>query len=124
VDDDAENGDKGNDENGDDIPTDGSPEEMQRKVSKWWTYVAAVSAFVGMSAASQLLNPDLIDEDDIVGIAAIVNSGAVTAHAAATASVPASGATASAAAGAAGGGVTSSSTFASAAGIGSTTGAK
>lgn len=122
LDDDTEHGDKSNDESGD-TPTEGNPEEMKKKVSKWWTYVSVASAFIGISAASQLMNPDLIDEDDVIGIAAIVNSGAVTAHAAATASVPAGGATATAAAGA-GGGVTAGSTFASAAGVGSTGAAK
>jgi hypothetical protein len=114
---DAEDGDKGNDESGD-VPTEENQEEVKRNVSKWWTYVSVASTFIGMSAASQLMNPDVIDEDDVVGIAAIVNSGAAAAHAAATASVQASGTTATAAAGA--GGVSASHTFASAAGIGST----
>lgn len=113
---DAEHGDKGDDEPGDGPPDRGT-EERKRNVSKWWTYVSVASTFIGMSSASQLMSPDLIDEDDVIGIAAIVNTGVTTAHAAAAASVPASGATATAAAGA--GGVTATNTFASAAGIGS-----
>jgi hypothetical protein len=96
-------------------------EEAKRKGGKLRTYATAATAFLGTGAAA-LANQELIDEDDVVAVAAIVNTGVLTSQLAVAAgnsgtAAASSGTTATAASG--GGGVATGNSFASAVGVGS-----
>jgi hypothetical protein len=107
----------------DDIGEAPEDRETKRKGSKVQSYAAAAAALVGMGAAADHMTNrgELIDEDDVVAIAAIVNTGAVTSQLAAgtggSGTAVTSSATATTAA-ASGGGVATGNTFGSAMGVG------